>query len=132
MKSVLILSLLVVLANCSLDEEIWNALSSRDQKMFDECISELKLEDKSTDNITEPEIKCLVQCVMEKGGEMKDGEFVEENVQKALKEEEKVPEELKKKGAEKIPGCIESSKVIVDKCDKAFAFIACMMKGMTS
>lgn len=131
MKSILVLSLLVVVANCSL-EEIWNALSSKDKDIFDTCIKEQHLQDKPIEKTTEQEVKCMVHCVMEKEGDIKDGVILEEAVQKELKEEEHVNDDFKKKAAEKIPGCISETKDVADKCEKAFSFTACMMKAMAS
>lgn len=131
MKSILVLTLFMALANCAMDEELWNAMSAKDQKMFDECTMELKLEDKTSESITETEVKCLVKCVLEKGNEMKDGVLVEENIKKGIEETEKIPEEIKKKSIAEIPHCIEETKIIVDQCEKAFAFTGCLVKAAT-
>lgn len=64
---------------------------------------------------------------MEKEGIMKGGVIDEKGAEKAIRDEEKIPEEDKGKAISAITECKEEAKE-GDDCQKAFDFTVCMLK----
>ncbi|XP_018059977.1 PREDICTED: pheromone-binding protein Gp-9-like [Atta colombica] len=137
MKKILFYICTFVFVSCTIDAR---KLGS-DSENYNTCLTETNVSDDdmlTVHDIAHDQYKsenqeklnkngCVIQCLLQKGGLMEDAEFkVEKMHSEFIKKTSVQPGD---KRLESLDTCINESKDLTEKCEKAFLISACFIKA---
>lgn len=93
-----------------------------------QCAKDLKIDLGKKDLAQNPEYKCILKCMLEKEGLMKDGHFVEDAIMKDIQDDTRLDAAAKEKFMKVVPTCLVSVENLTDICVKSFQFFECTHK----
>ncbi|OXU18748.1 hypothetical protein TSAR_003336 [Trichomalopsis sarcophagae] len=114
---------------CVLFAAVYGATKSdsKSEKIFHECLEENDIKESDFKNLEgkkDPKMRCLMACILEKEGALKDGEIDGDVIKKDIIDE--FTEVDAQKISDAVDTCVDGANDLSDICEKTSFIIECL------